>query len=70
MTNASISKMSIEEKISTMEMLWNDRCRHTTLESPDWHQDVLKVREQKRTSSQEQPMDWSEAKKNILNRTK
>ena len=70
MTNASISKMSIEEKISTMEMLWNDLCRHTTLESPDWHQDVLKVREQKRTSSQEQPMDWSEAKKNILNRTK
>lgn len=70
MTNASISKMSIEEKISTMEMIWNDLCQHTTLESPDWHQDVLKVREQKRASSQEQPMDWSEAKKNILNRTK
>ena len=70
MTNASISKMSIEEKISTMEMLWNDLCQHTTLESPDWHQDVLKVREQKRASSQELPMDWSEAKKNVLNRTK
>ena len=69
-TNVSISKMSIEEKISTLEMIWNDLCQHTTLESPDWHQDVLKVREQKRTSSQEQPMDWSEAKKNILNRTK
>ncbi|MCK4704258.1 MAG: addiction module protein [Gammaproteobacteria bacterium] len=70
MTNVSISKMSIEEKISTLEMIWNDLCQHTTLESPDWHQDVLKVRKQKRASSQEQPMDWSEAKKNILNRTK
>ena len=70
MTNAAISKMSIEEKISTMEMIWDDLCQHTNLESPDWHQDVLKVREQKRASSQEQPMDWSEAKKHILNKTK
>lgn len=70
MTNAAISKMSIEEKISTMEMIWNDLCQHTKLESPDWHQDVLKVREQKRASSQEQPMDWTEAKKHILNKTK
>lgn len=70
MTNVAISKMSIQEKIYTMEMLWNDLCKHTSLESPDWHQDVLKVREQKRASSQEQPMDWEEAKKQILNKTK
>jgi hypothetical protein len=69
MTNAAISKMSIEEKISTMEMIWDDLCQHTIVESPDWHSDVLKVREQKRAASQEQPMDWAEAKKHILNKT-
>jgi len=69
MSNVSISKMSIEEKIATMEMIWDDLCQHTTLVSPDWHQGVLKVREQKRVSSQEQPMDWIEAKKYILNKT-
>ena len=57
MSNAAISNMRIEEKISTMEMLWDDICQHTTLESPDWHQDDLKAREQKRASSQEQPME-------------
>jgi len=70
MNNTSISKMSIEEKISIMEMIWDDLCQHTTMESPDWHQDVLIVREQKRVSSQEQPMDWAEAKERILNKTK
>ena len=69
MANVSISNMTVEEKISTMEMIWDDLCQHTTLESPDWHQDVLKVREQKRASSQEEPMDWSEAKKHNLKKT-
>lgn len=68
MTNASISKMSIKEKISTMEMIWDDLCKHGAVESPDWHHDVLKVRQQKRAASQEQPMDWAEAKKHILNK--
>ena len=52
-----------------MEMIWDDFSKHTTVESPDWHQGVLKVREQKRASSQEEPVDWSEAKKHIFNKT-
>ena len=51
MTNAAISKMSIGEKISTLEMLWNDLCQHTNLESPDWHQDILKNRYTKKTKA-------------------
>lgn len=62
--------MSIEEKISIMEMLWDDLCQHATIESPDWHQDVLKAREQKRVSSQDEPMDWSEAKRQIIENTR
>lgn len=67
MTNASISKVSIEEKISIMEMIWGDLCKHGAVESPDWHHGVLKVHQQKRAVSQEQSMDWAEAKRHILN---
>lgn len=69
MTTATISNMSIEEKISTMEMIWDDLCQHQNVETPDWHQEVLQVREEKRLAGQEQPMDWSEAKKHILKNT-
>lgn len=57
MTTATISNMSIEEKISTMEMIWDDLCQHHNVEAPDWHQEVLQVREEKRLAGQEQPMD-------------
>lgn len=70
MTTATISNMSIEEKISTMEMLWDDLCQHQKITSPDWHQDVLKIREKNRLAGQEQPMDWQEAKREIHNKTR
>lgn len=70
MRTISISDMSIEEKISTMEMIWEDLCRHHNVPTPDWHQKVLQTREEKLLSGHEQPMDWSEAKKHILNNTR
>jgi hypothetical protein len=69
MTTAIISNMSIEEKISTMEMIWDDLCQHQKIDTPDWHQDVLQVREEKRLAGEQQPMNWSEAKKHILKST-
>jgi Putative addiction module component len=66
MTAESISNMSIEEKISTIEMLWDDLCQHQKIDTPDWHQDVLQAREEKHLADEQQPMDWSEAKKHIL----
>lgn len=70
MTTATISNMSIEEKISTMEMLWDDLCQHQKITSPDWHQDVLQIREKNRLAGQGQPMDWQEAKREIYNKTR
>jgi hypothetical protein len=69
MTTATISNMSIEEKISTMELLWDDLCQHHHVDTPNWHQDVLQNRDEKRLSGDQQPMDWAEAKKQILNKT-
>jgi len=69
MASLSIKNMSIEEKLSTMELLWNDLCQHHTAESPIWHQDVLQSRDTRRSAGQDQPENWNEAKKHILKQT-
>jgi Putative addiction module component len=69
MAIASINNMSIEEKISTMEMLWDDLCQHQKIDTPDWHQEVLQARENNRLAGEVQPMAWPEAKKHILKNT-
>lgn len=69
MNAVAITNMTLEEKIATMEQLWDDLCQHQNVQSPDWHQDVLQTRELNRLSGQEQPMDWQQAKQEIHKRT-
>jgi Putative addiction module component len=69
MAIASINNMSIEEKISTMEMLWDDLRQHQKIDTPHWHQEVLQAREDKRLAGEEQLMAWPDAKKHILKNT-
>ena len=39
-----LEKMSVQEKLSAMELLRDDLCRHAGgVSSPDWHADVLAV---------------------------
>ena len=43
-----LEKMSIEEKIRTMETIWDDLCRKAdSILSPSWHEDVLIEREER-----------------------
>jgi len=48
MTTIEVKKMSILERLQAMEVLWDslidEECK---IESPEWHQDILKVREKK-----------------------
>ncbi len=60
--------MTTAEKISVMEILWNDLCQHSSLESPDWHEAVLLSREQQREVGNQPPIDWEEAKQQIRNK--
>ena len=60
--------MTIAEKISVMETLWNDLCQHSSLESPDWRESVLLSREQQREVGNQPPIDWEEAKQQIRNK--
>ena len=51
MTIAEISKMSVIERLQTMEALWDSLTHESTeIKSPVWHGDVLSVREKKITS--------------------
>lgn len=69
MSTVLIQGMSIEEKLEMMELIWDDLCRNDAMQSPDWHSDVLASREKKVVSSEEEPMDWAAAKKEIRAKT-
>ena len=61
-----INEMTISEKISTRELLWDDICRNTPdFTSPSWHGKILKEREKNLKEGKDKFLDWEEAKKNI-----
>ena len=64
-----IEKMTLEEKLRAMETLWADLSRNAeTLQSPDWHGDVLKERAARVASGEEQYVDWEQAKRELRQR--
>lgn len=69
MNAVAINNMTLEEKLATMEQIWDDLCQHQNVQSPDWHGDVLQIREANRQAGHGQPMDWQDAKKAIRKRT-
>ncbi len=61
--------MTLEEKLQAMEALWDDLSRSPdTLESPAWHEDVLRERQQLIDSGEASFMDWEQAKAHIRSR--
>ncbi|BBB22398.1 conserved hypothetical protein [Abyssogena phaseoliformis symbiont OG214] len=69
MITISPKDMTMAEKLSTMEILWNDLCQHSSFESPNWHESVLNSREQQYAGGAQLPMDWEKAKQQIRNKT-
>ena len=64
-----LEKMSVEEKIRTMETIWDDLCRKAdSISSPPWHEEVLNEREERIKKGEEEFSDWDSAKKNIRNK--
>ena len=59
-----LEDMSIEEKIKTMEDIWDDLISHAErLPSPEWHRGVLENRDKALAEGHEQGIDWDVAKK-------
>ena len=66
-----LDKMTVAEKLRAMELLWADLSRtEQALESPVWHEEVLKERDQRVRSGEESFIDWETAKQQLRDRLK
>lgn len=64
--NLDLRKMTTEEKIRTMELLWDDICHVVpNFSSPDWHGDILKERAERVKQGKDTFEDWEQVKKEI-----
>ena len=64
-----LDKMTIAEKLSIMEKLWNDLCTDPeSIPSPKWHREVLETRAQHISEGKEQFRSLESVKSNIKNR--
>ena len=43
----AIDKMSVSEKVNTVEYIWNALAAHYTESTPTWHADILAARRRK-----------------------
>lgn len=69
MTLPLIERMSSEEQLRAVEELWESIAREgDRYESPSWHEQALKETQQRYDSGAEQPIDWSDAKRRVLDR--
>lgn len=64
-----LDQMTAREKLRTIETIWEHLSRdERQVQSPAWHFDVLKEREQRRKAGKEKVLDWDEAKKELRRR--
>ena len=62
---SKLNKMSVKEKLRTMELIWNDLCRTSDFTSPDWHKNILVEREKRVKEGKEDILDWEESKRQL-----
>ncbi len=67
--NLPLKDMSLHEKLSAMESLWEDLARiQDAVESPAWHKDLLDERRQRLADGTSRFIDWETAKAEIRNK--
>jgi hypothetical protein len=65
-TAIQLDRMSRVEKLQTMEDIWTDLSKAASeVESPAWHESVLKETEASVASGQERIADWEMAKREL-----
>jgi len=68
-TTIEIERMSRVEKLQTMEALWTDLSKvEGEVESPAWHEDVLRETDARVAAGQERIADWETAKRELRKR--
>jgi putative addiction module component (TIGR02574 family) len=66
----AIPKLSVEEKLQTMEALWQSlSSKAQAIESPAWHENELREGERDIESGKSKFIDWETAKADIRRQT-
>jgi putative addiction module component (TIGR02574 family) len=61
-----LSELTLAQKLDLMEAIWDDLTRHDkTLESPYWHEQVLRDREEALAAGKATVSGWEDAKERI-----
>ena len=69
MNALAIKNMSWDEKLRTMEELWESLSgEEVRLESPHWHEEALRETAARHDAGKEQPIDWESAKRELRKR--
>lgn len=62
----SLANLSFAQKLDLMETIWEDLTKkEEKLESPAWHEPILKAREEALLKGKVSISDWSDAKTRI-----
>ena len=65
-TKLPLHEMTIQEKLAAMEALWEDLSRSPeTIESPEWHREILDERRQRVAGGTAHFEEWETAKTKI-----
>jgi putative addiction module component (TIGR02574 family) len=65
-----LDEMTVEEKLQTMEAIWENLAADPeAVKSPTWHEEELRVREDKIASGKSKFIDWEKAKADIRRQT-
>jgi putative addiction module component (TIGR02574 family) len=65
-----LDRMTVEEKLQAIEVLWDDVCRNEKkLPVADWQKQLLDEREQQIQAGGAKFSDWTAAQKRIRRRT-
>ena len=66
-----LDKMTSQEKIAVMEIIWDDLCRDPeSFPSPKWHQKVLETREKEINEGRAKFTAFDRAKEKIRDQVK
>lgn len=66
MTKAQLRELSVQEKLLTMELLWDELCKQDdSVPAPGWHAVVLADREASLAQGDDHFEDWEAVKRNI-----
>lgn len=64
-TKEDIEKMSVSDRLKTIERIWETITSSGNVPSPEWHQNILTSREQKVTSGNAVFLDMAELRERL-----